>query len=154
VTPTGRGGPPDQTDFVPFEEAEHTADLAVIARGRDLRELVLNVCRGTLRLIGNAEGLSPEQWVSLEASAQEPERLLVRFVKELLLAWELHGGLPVAVEIEPAPEGSGALRGRLGLACPDDIEDRIAGLPKAATYHDLRIRRGDGILEVTLVLDV
>jgi SHS2 domain-containing protein len=143
-----------QPDFVPFEEAEHTADLAVTARGRDLRELVLNACRGTLRLIGDTSGLTPEQWVVLEASAREPERLLVRFVKELLLAWELHGGLPVAVEIDAGPEGSEALRGRLGLAYPDDIEDRIAGLPKAATYHDLQIRRVDGILEVTLVLDV
>ena len=43
----------DAAEYVPFEEAEHTADLALVARGRDLRELVLNACRGTIALIGD-----------------------------------------------------------------------------------------------------
>ena len=141
-------------DFIPFEEAEHTADLALIARGRDLPELVLNACRGALSLIGDASGLTPETWVPLTASAAEPERLLVRFVRELLLAWETHGGLPVAVEMDPAAGDATELHGRVAFAYPDDLADRIQSLPKAATYHDLTIRRVGDLLETTLVLDV
>jgi SHS2 domain-containing protein len=144
----------DPADFVPFEEVEHTADLALIARGRDVRELALNACRGTLALIGDLQGLAPEVWAEIGAEAAEPERLLVRLVKELLLAWEREGGLPVVVELDEADPGAEALSGRVGFAHPPDLDERIQGLPKAATYHDLAIRQRDGWLEVTLVLDV
>jgi len=146
--------PMNDSPFVPFEEAEHTADLALVARGRDLRELVLNACRGTIALIGETEGLAAEEWVSIGAASEEPERLLVRFVKELLAEWESHGGLPVAVDLDAAPPDAWQLRGRVGLAYPDDLDERIRGLPKAATYHDLHIRHGADLLEVMLVLDV
>lgn len=141
-------------DFVPFEEAEHTADMAITARGRDLRELALNACRGTLSLIADVEGLTAEEWAPLEAAAEEPERLLIRFLKALLLAWEMHGGLPVQVEIEESGAEDRALRGRVGFAHPPDLDERIRGLPKAATYHNMEIRRVDGLLEATVVLDV
>jgi SHS2 domain-containing protein len=144
----------DAAEYVPFEEAEHTADLALVARGRDLRELVLNACRGTIALIGDTEGLTAEEWVDIGASAEEPERLLVRTVKELLAAWESRGGMPVTVELDEAPADASALRGRVGFAHPDDLDERIIGLPKAATYHDLHIRRDGGLLEVMLILDV
>ncbi|MBM3498793.1 MAG: archease [Armatimonadetes bacterium] len=151
---TGEGSDEGEVGFVPFAEAEHTADLALVARGRDLAELALNACRGAIALIGDTRGLTAEVWVRIEAQAPEPERLLVRLVTELLVAWELQGGLPVAVELEPAPEAPETLSGRVGFAHPDDLEERITGLPKAATYHDLRIRPEGDLLTVTLVLDV
>lgn len=143
-----------ESEFVPFEEAEHTADLALIARGRDLPELVLNACRGVIALIGDTGGLAAEEWVDIEAAAEEPERLLVRMVKELLAVWESRGGMPVAVELDPTPADASRLRGRVGFAHPADLDERITGLPKAATYHNLHIRRKGALLEVTLVLDV
>ena len=153
MTGDGKGNTTTEGAFVPFEEAEHTADLALVARGRDVRELVLNACRGTIALIGDTQGLAAEEWVDIGASAEEPERLLVRFVKELLVAWEFHGGLPVALELDEASGEASGLRGRVGFAHPNDLDERITGLPKAATYHDLEIRREGGVLEVTLVLD-
>jgi SHS2 domain-containing protein len=140
-------------EFVPFEEAEHTADLALVARGRSLQELALNACRGTVALIGDARGLRPETWIDIEASAEEPERLLVRLVKELLLAWELEGGMPVAVELREGNDDR-SLGARVGFAHPTDFGERISGHPKAATYHDLAIRREGDLLAITLVLDV
>jgi SHS2 domain-containing protein len=119
-----------------------------------LRELVQNACRGTLAIISETTGLVPDRWVALSAEAEEPERLLVRFVRELLVAWEECGGLPVAVEVEPGPPEPGRLRGRVGLAYPPDLDERLKGAPKAVTYHDLRIERVGGLLEVRLVLDV
>ena len=140
--------------FVPFEECDHTADLAVTVRGRDLQELILNACRGTIALIGETEGLAPEEWAEIEVFAPEPERLLVGTVKQLLFEWDVRGGLPVAAEVDVPDEGAGRARARVGFAHPADVEERIKGLPKAATYHDLEIRRTSGLLETTLVLDV
>jgi len=145
----------------PFEEVDHTADLALIARGKDLPELILNACRGVVHLISDTDGLTPDAWVEISASGDEPERVLVRFVRQLLLEWEISGGLPVAVELAPshdngAPAASRAVSGRVGFAHPhdDDIDRRIKGIPKAATYHDLAIVQVGDHLEVTLILDV
>jgi SHS2 domain-containing protein len=148
-------------DWRPFEETEHTADLALVARGRDFRELILNVSRGVLHLIAEAADLDAERWVPIESSGSEPERLLLGFVNQVLFEWETHSGLPVAVEVEAAPDmawlarpaAEGEVRGRLGIAHPADLEERIKALPKAATYHDLRIERTGRLLEVGLVLD-
>ncbi len=151
----------DSRDWEPFEEAEHTADLALVARGRDLRELILNASRGVLHLIADSTDLGPDEWVSIAVSASDPERLLVGFVKEMLVEWELRGGVAMAVEVEAAPDdawlngqtGPAEVRGRMGLANPPDLEERIKALPKAATYHGLEIQRVGGLLEATLVLD-
>jgi SHS2 domain-containing protein len=148
--------------FVPFEEWPHTADLALRARGRDLAELILNVCRGVIALIGEAEGMAPEERVEVDVEAPDPERLLVRTAKQLLYEWERAGGMPVAAEIRDAPPPGwldnptmpGRLRVRFGFAHPADLGDRISAIPKAATYHDLHIERAGELLEVTLVLDV
>ncbi|HJN15763.1 MAG TPA: archease [Armatimonadota bacterium] len=138
----------------PFEEVDHTADLALLARGKDLPELILNACRGVIHLISDTDGLAPDVWVEISASSDEPERVLVRFVKQLLLEWEINEGLPVAVELSSS-SGEG-ITGRVGFAHPndDDIDRRIKGIPKAATYHDLATTQVGDHLEVTLVLDV
>lgn len=145
----------------PFEEAEHTADLALVARGRDLRELIENAALGVIYLIAETGELLPEQWVPITSAGTDPERVLVGFIRELLVEWELRGGLPVAVEVETAPddtwlsdpaEPAGA-RGRIAFAYPPRLDERIKGIPKAATYHGLEIRRVGELLEANLVLD-
>lgn len=148
-------------DWQPFEEIDHTADLALVARGRDLRELILNASRGVIHLIADTTELSPDEWVPIIVSAADPERLLVGFVKEILVAWELHGGVPVGVEVEVAPDDAwlndpvepAEVRGRMGLANPPGLDDRIKAIPKAATYHGMEVQRVGDWLEVALVLD-
>ncbi len=149
-------------DWLPFEESPHTADLALIARGRDLRELIQNACNGAIGLVVDAGGLAPHRWVPITASGPDRERVLLGMVKQVLYRWEMEGGLPVCVEVESAlepewftsPDSPAEARGRLGLAYPDDLEDRIKAVPKAATYHDLAIRPVGRLLEVTIVLDI
>jgi SHS2 domain-containing protein len=151
----------DSSDWEPFEEREHTADLALVARGRDLRELILNASRGVLHLIADTSGVMAEKWVPITVSSRDPERLLVGFVKEVLVEWELQGGVPVGVEVQAAPHDAwlqhpaepGLVEGRLGLASPPDLEERIKSIPKAATYHGLEIERVGELLEAALVLD-
>jgi len=149
-------------NWLPFEEAPHTADLALIARGRDLRELILNACNGAISLIVDVADLTPSRWAPIAARGPDPERVLLGMVKQVLYRWEVEGGLPVCVQVESAPEAErlaspdspGEARGRLGLADPDDLGDRVKAVPKAATYHDLAIRRAGNLLEVTIILDL
>ena len=151
----------DSSDWQPFEEREHTADLALVARGRDLRELILNASRGVLHLIADTSGVMAEEWVPITVSGRDPERLLVGFIKEILVEWELQGGVPVTVEVQAAPHDAwlqepaepGLVEGRLGLASPPDLEERIKSIPKAATHHGLAIERVGELLEAELVLD-
>ena len=145
MTPTG---------FAPFEEVEHTADLAIVARGRDLPELVRNACRGVIHLIADTEGQAPDEWAPVSSSGADRERILVRFVKALLYEWDVRGGIPVAVEVGEL-EGD-TLTGRIGFAHPSDgvLEEALRALPKAATYHDLAIEQVGDHLETTLVLDI
>jgi SHS2 domain-containing protein len=151
-----------QMDWLPFEEAPHTADLALIARGRDLRELILNACNGAISLVVDVADLAPSRWVAIAARGPDPERILLGMVKQVLYRWEVERGLPVCVQVTSAPDAAWTVspdspaeaRGRLGLADPEDLEDRVKAVPKAATYHDLAIRRAGELLEVTIILDL
>jgi SHS2 domain-containing protein len=152
----------DDATFVPFEEQPHTADLALVARGRDFRELLLNACRGVLWALVDSTGLALDEWVLIRSLGSEPERVLLGLVKQILVQWELREGLPVAVEVESAPDDSwfaapsvpAEAHARLGFAFPPRGEERVKAVPKAATYHDLAIRRVGELLEVTIVLDL
>ena len=64
-----------------FEIIDHTADYAVRARGRDLRELIESAGRGLIALTVAAQGLSPTVQRAISAHADNPEALLVHALR-------------------------------------------------------------------------
>ena len=68
----------------PFEQIEHTADYAIVARGRDLRELIENAGRGMISLLVEADRLEPQRQVMFTATGDSRERLLLQCLRELI----------------------------------------------------------------------
>ena len=51
----------------PFEQVEHTADYAIIARGGDLRELIENAGRGMISLLVDTQAVAASRQVRFTA---------------------------------------------------------------------------------------
>jgi SHS2 domain-containing protein len=130
-----------------FEEIEHTADLAMRAYGRDMKELFANAAQGMFALM--AEPLEEpirEQEVSLEAT--DYEGLLVNWLNELIFLHEVEGETYSQFVIE--------------TLTPTRLKARVTGGPtksktkaiKAATFHDLAIEELPNGLVATVVFDV
>ena len=131
-----------------FEEIEHTADLAIRAYGRDLRELFANAAHGMFALMvePSLEESACQREVSLEAT--DYEGLLVDWLNELIYLHEVEGETYSQFDIE--------------TISPAKLVAHVTGGPtrsktksiKAATFHDLAIEETANGLVATIVFDV
>ena len=131
-----------------FEEIEHTADLAMRAYGRDLRELFANAAHGMFALMvePSLEESACQREVSLEAT--DYEGLLVDWLNELIYLHEVEGETYSQFAIKTLlPTG---LKAQV-TGGPTKIKTRAI---KAATFHDLAIEETANGLVATIVFDV
>ena len=134
-----------------FEIIDHTADYAVRARGRDLRELIESAGRGLIALTVAAAGLSPTTQRPIGAHGDGPEALLVHALREMLYLLEDEGLVAVGFDVSCADGGS--VSARVDCVPLEAVRDRLLGHIKAVTYHDLAVREVDGELQVEIVFD-
>ena len=130
----------------PYEELEHTADLRLLVRGRDLGELFAHAAEGMFSLmqcVPMAGGGAVRRTVELEA--QDVETLLVDWLGELLFLSERHGAAFERFHIERLePTRLVALAaGTTGCTPTRGI--------KAVTFSDLRISETPGVGHETVI---
>ncbi len=136
----------------PFEQVEHTADYAILARGQDLRELIQNAGRGMISLLVEAESLQPQQQVAFTSTADSPERLLIECLRELLYLSE-EGQIPIRFAVQDLDQATLTAHTQAGVVDIADAKDYLLGAVKAVTYHDLEIKSVPEGLQVQIVFD-
>ena len=137
-----------------FEQVEHTADYAIVARGSDLRELIENAGRGMISLMVEAEAVAATRQVEFTAEADSPERLLLQCLRELLYLEEDEGLVPVQFTVVGLSADELVAECQGGVAPLDEARPHLLGEIKAVTYHDLNIEPTAAGLEVQIVFDV
>jgi len=134
----------------------HTADGKFQAYGRTLEEAFGHAALAMVSLMWAWQGLEPRVRREVRVEGRDLERLLVRFLGEILYLFD-NGrfllGRVAEIEIGEAAGGHGfALRAVLeGEALAERHE--IHGGVKAVTYHDLKIEACDGYT-VQVVVDM
>lgn len=140
-----------------FDEIEHTADLAIRAYGRDMKELFANAAYGMFALMAEPFGLSLRTKPSLEEATREREvsleatdyeSLLVDWLNELIYLHEVEGETYSQFTIE--------------TLSPAELKAHVTGGPtksktkaiKAATFHELEVVKTNKGYEATIVFDV
>lgn len=134
-----------------FEILPHTADVAVAIYGESLAGLFANAGSALFELMFDMEAASGGEPIRIEAAADGIEELLVGWLSELLFVSEVRGialsGFEVTVNEGDSVVGSAKSTPTAGLV--------LTGAPiKAVTYHDLAVRRVDGVWRATVVFDV
>lgn len=131
-----------------FEEIDHTADLAIRAYGRDMKELFANAAYGMFALMAEPSLEEPVCERKVELESTDYESLLVDWLNELIylheVEWETYSQFAVEA------------------LSPTNLEARVAGRPtkhktkaiKAATFYDLAIEETANGLTATIVFDV
>lgn len=135
----------------PFEELDHTADVAIRARGRDLAELFANAAYGMWSLIlQDIEAVEPTVERVVELDALDPEVLLVDWLSELLYLHETEHEVYSRFEIqEISPTRLRAVARGAPLQ-----EQALRKHVKAVTFNDLSIEETDDGYVATVVFDV
>lgn len=162
----GDEGTPDEAadGFVPFEAGEHTADLALVARGRTLARLFENAALGLAWLLYDPSGVAMVDEEPVKAEGSDEIELLVAWLQEILYRHEVHRRrfrTFRVVAVEPPSPGTGhGSWSVVGVAAGerfDPARHPRRGDIKAATYHDLRIEHettpSGPLLRARIVLD-
>ena len=132
-----------------YEEIEHTADLAIRAYGRDMKELFANAAYGMFSAMGiDLEAVRPTLRREMCLEAPDREALLVDWLNELLYLHETEGESYADFDIRALSETE--LRASIMGTKGDGTKVVI----KAATFHDLKVERIDKGYVATIVFDI
>ncbi|MBI5167637.1 MAG: archease [candidate division NC10 bacterium] len=136
----------------PFQHFDVTADFGLMAQGSDLKEAFVNVASGMLSLLIDPEEVRREKSHPLEVKAPDRESLLVAWLNELLYLFDAEGFLSKDFQILELDETY--LKAEVWGEPIDPDRHHFKGYVKAATYHQLEVKEGEGGWQVRVVFDV
>jgi SHS2 domain-containing protein len=135
-------------DHYHFEEIEHTADIAIRVRGRDLSELFANAAYGMACQLADPGTVDQTVERQIKLDAYDAETLLVSWLGELLYLSEREECAFTDFEmLEVTPTH---LRAVVRGGSVKEHRQHI----KAVTFNELEIVHTDKGYETTVVFDV
>lgn len=139
-----------------FVEGVSVADIAFEATGRDLAELLREAALAvTATMVRDLASVEPREQRHIEVRAEDPERLLHKFLQEVVYFKDAELLLLAAFQVE-VEEGQGQLKAactalgeRLDAARHEQVVD-----VKAVTWHRFRVARERDGWRALVVLDI
>jgi len=125
-----------------FEILNHTADVGIIAYGVDIKQAFANAARGLFSLITDLGKVKEVLHRDTELTATDEESLLVEWLNELIYQFDTEGIIFKRFEIIRLDNTRLKARGYGEKV--DKARHRLKMGVKAATYHMLKVERGDG----------
>jgi SHS2 domain-containing protein len=135
-----------------WETFEHDADVGLVVRGRDGRELFAEAGSALFDLVCDLETVEERDRYELRGTADGIEALLVDWLNDLVFLFE---GERVVCRRFAFPLWSETAYRAEAFGEPADPQRHgLRSLVKAATYHRLDVRRAETGLEARVILDV
>ena len=135
-----------------YEPIDHTGDLGMRVFGGDLSELFAHAAWGLFDLMTDAERIEPRINRDLTVEAMDLEDLLVRWLGELLYAFDTDRFLSASVTfhaLEPSRLHA-TLSGEGFDAKRHPIDTEI----KAVTYHQIAVEHLDSGWQAQVIFDI
>jgi SHS2 domain-containing protein len=135
-----------------FETFEHTADLGLRVRARELNELFAEAGRGLFTIIaGDLEQVRPEQASNLSVQGQWLDELLFDWLTELLYRFDTQRLLLCEFRVQATEVGLEAVaRGEPWDESRHPLEHEV----KAITYHGLKVEQVDECWLAEVIVDI
>ncbi len=133
-----------------FQLIEHTADMGLVAYGRDLAEAFANAAYGLFSIIADLNGVQEKESRRVELEEEDMESLLFEWLNYLLYIFDVEMLLLKRFAIEHF-DGSGLKATCYGEKY-DPSRHRLKLGVKSATYHMLTVDREKN--QVQVIFDV
>jgi SHS2 domain-containing protein len=135
-----------------FEEIEHTADLTILVRGRDLPDLFSRCGRALFALMVEVDGVAARERRRLSASAESLPELLHEWLSRLLEVFFCDGF--VAREISVTAISVTEVQAELAGETFERGRHTYLREVKAITYHGLEVVRAEGGWQARVTVDI
>ena len=134
-----------------FEIVNHTADVGIIAYGDDINQAFANAARALFSLITELDDVEEILHRDIELVAPDEESLLVEWLNELIFLFDTEN--IVFKSFDVIKLNNTQLKARSYGEKVDSSKHRLKTGVKAATYHMLKVDKGDGY-RVQVLFDI
>lgn len=148
-SPAEPGGSPPEAGF---RQLDHTADIAIEAWGPSRAACLEAAVTGLVTSFADTEGTEPQRRHAVSFGPGDHEDLLVDLLDEVI--YLLDARRAVVVDVALRDTETGGIEGTLALAPADNVR-MVGAVPKAVTYHGLRLEQAeDGTWRSHVIIDV
>jgi SHS2 domain-containing protein len=130
---------------------DHTADVGIVAYGKDLKEAFANAAFGMFSLIADLEKVRGSISREIDVQSTDQEALLVDWLNELLYLFDVEHIIFKRFEITALSQKK--LKAKVYGEKIDTSRHQLKTAVKAATYHMLKIEKNKGV-RVQFILDI
>ena len=137
----------------PYEYLEHTADMGLVVRGRNLSELLTNAAQGLFETIAVVDTVDETVSIEIHLTAESVEELFVAWLDELIYRHETEEVFfkRAAVQRCSETEMSATVYGESVNFDKHEVYTEI----KSVTYHQLQVvQKGDGSWFAQVIFDL
>jgi len=125
-----------------FELIDHTADVGIIAHGASINQAFANAARGLFSIITDLDGIREATHRDIEVTAPDRESLLVEWLNELIYLFDTENIIFNRFDITRLDNTH--LEARIYGEKVDTSRHKLKTGVKAATYHMLKVKKGNG----------
>jgi len=135
-----------------YEIIDHTADLGMVVKGADAKDLFTNAAYAMIDLMveGDRGGREAKRRIAIEG--EDYPDLMVRWLGEILYLFDAERQLVWGIEITAI--GPNRLESFLALTSLEEGRHEIKREIKAVTYHQISVERKDGEWEARIIFDI
>jgi len=135
-----------------YDIIDHTADIGIVAYGRDLKGTFANAAAALFDLMADRDRVKPRLRRTVAVSAGDREALLVAWLNELIFLFDVERLLFKEFQVTALTDR--ALQAEcLGEKLNPKRHALKTGI-KAATYYMLKIAETPGGFEATVIFDI
>ena len=131
---------------------DHTADMGIIAYGRDEKELFANIAFALFDNITDLKAVQENETVGIEVKGMGWEELLLNWLRELLYLQQVKDYIFKRFELRELKENH--LVGEANGEKFNPQRHRMKLEVKAATYHQLQVRKNENGWQAQVIFDV
>ena len=131
---------------------DHTADLGIVAYGRDEKELFANIAYALFDNITDLGVVREDEAVKIEVGGMGWEELLLNWLRELLYIQQVKDYLFKRFVLKELEENR--LIGDANGERFDPRRHRLKMEVKAVTYHQLQVKRGKDGWQAQVIFDI
>ena len=135
-----------------YELLDHTADIGIVAFGRDLPEAFAAAAYAMFDILTDIDNIQEAGSFELQISAINVEELLLAWLDELLYDFYTKGIIFCDFDIVDIADTR--IKAHAHGRHIADNRNRLKTEIKAATYHDLKIEEDNNMYSVEIVFDV
>jgi len=141
--------------MIPFEQIDVSGDVGLRIQGLSLEELFMNAALGLFSLITDIKQVRTVESLQLHVEAEREDDLLIRWLNELIFLFDaeemlIRESVPVIERDGTQLSLDAELRGE--RFDPERHSSRL--LIKAATYHNVSLKRHHTIWEGIVIFDI